>query len=189
MAKFAIVPEEKIVKIVSLKDVLILVRLHSEGKEEEFINKALELVKDNQELYFYVLALFDLTNTFSVNDWGGNKMLKFDEKQVTKNLEFNTSPGKFKGRKVIIPIHRTKNGIVAVSFKLRLKDIVKILIHRHIYLQQVPNGSKTPGINIDVSPKDFEIAVEQNEDFFEKQDLYGEPTVKGDWEVEGNGIN
>ena len=68
MAKFAIVPEEKIVKIVSLKDVLILVRLHSEGKEEEFINKALELVKDNQELYFYVLALFDLTNTFSVND-------------------------------------------------------------------------------------------------------------------------
>ena len=116
-------------------------------------------------------------------------MLKFDEKQVTKNLEFNTSPGKFKGRKVIIPIHRTKNGIVAVSFKLRLKDIVKILIHRHIYLQQVPNGSKTPGINIDVSPKDFEIAVEQNEDFFEKQDLYGEPTVKGDWEVEGNGIN
>ena len=68
MAKEIIVSEPKIVKIVSLKDVLILVRLHSEGKEEEFINKALELVEDNQELYFYVLALFDLTNTFSVND-------------------------------------------------------------------------------------------------------------------------
>ena len=60
--------EPKVVNIVTLKDVLILVRLHAEGKEEEFINKALELVNENEELYYYVLALFDKTNTFNVND-------------------------------------------------------------------------------------------------------------------------
>ena len=60
--------EPKVVNIVTLKDVLILVRLHSEGKEEEFINKALELVEHNEELYYYVLALFGKTNTFSTND-------------------------------------------------------------------------------------------------------------------------
>lgn len=68
MGKEIIVSEPKVVKIVSLKDVLTLVRFHSEGKEEEFINKALELVEDNEELYYYVLALFDKTNTFSVSD-------------------------------------------------------------------------------------------------------------------------
>lgn len=65
----AIIEEEtKVVNIVTLKDVLTLVRFHAEGKEDEFINKALELVVDNEELYYYVLALFDLTNTFSVID-------------------------------------------------------------------------------------------------------------------------
>jgi hypothetical protein len=29
----------------------------------------LELVNHNKELYYYVLALFSKTNTFSVNDW------------------------------------------------------------------------------------------------------------------------
>jgi len=60
--------EPKVIKIVSLKDVLTLVRFHSEGKEQEFIDKALELVGDNEELYYYVLALFNKTNTFTTND-------------------------------------------------------------------------------------------------------------------------
>lgn len=60
--------ESKVVNIVTLKDVLMLVRLHAEDKEEEFINKALELVDDNEELRHYVLALFDKTNAFSIND-------------------------------------------------------------------------------------------------------------------------
>jgi hypothetical protein len=68
MKKELEVLEPEVVNIVTLKDVLILVRLHAEGKEEEFINKALELVNHNKELYYYVLALFSKTNTFSVND-------------------------------------------------------------------------------------------------------------------------
>lgn len=98
-------------------------------------------------------------------------MLKVDEKLVTKNLLFNVSPGKFKGKKVVMPVHKTKHGILAVSFKLKLKDIIKILIHRRIYLQQVPNGDKLPGITIDVAPADFESSVKENEDFFDRQDL------------------
>ena len=98
-------------------------------------------------------------------------MLNIDEKKLTKNLEFNVSAGKFKGRKVIVPIHKTKHGIVAVSFKLKLKDLIKVLIHRHIYLQQVPNGDKAPGITVDVAPADFETSVKENEDFFDKKEL------------------
>ena len=98
-------------------------------------------------------------------------MLKVDEKKVTNNLEFNLSPGKFKKRKFLFPVHKTKHGILAVSFKLKLKDVIKVLVHRRVYLQQVPSDNKAPGITIDVAPADFERSIQENEDFFEKQDL------------------
>ena len=68
MDKVTVIPETEVVNIVTLKDVLILVQFHAEGKEEEFINKALELVGDNEQLFYYILAQYGRTNTFSADN-------------------------------------------------------------------------------------------------------------------------
>lgn len=93
-------------------------------------------------------------------------MLKFDDKQVTKNLSFNITPGSFKGKKVVMPVHKTKHGILAAAFKLSFKDFIKLIFHRRIYLQQVPNKTKADGIYITTDPRTFEKALQENEEFF-----------------------
>ena len=95
-------------------------------------------------------------------------MLKIDTKQVTKNLQFNLSLGSVEGKKVVMPIHKTPNGITNSCFFRIYQDLIKIIFKRRIYLQQVPNGDKLPGVVVEVDSKRFEQALIENEEFFQK---------------------
>ena len=105
--------------------------------------------------------------------------LQLDEKKITKNLKFNVVPGEFRGQKLLFPAHKTKMGIVTFAFKLRIRDVIKILLHRRIYVQQLALGKPTQGINLELAPRAFEKSVQENEDYYEKQELRNHKAPKG----------
>ena len=103
-------------------------------------------------------------------------MLEIYTKKLTKKLKFNLSPGKFKGKKFVLPAHKTDHGIVCMAFKIKFKDIVKILLHRKVFVQQITDGEKAQALTLDLSPIDFEKSVQENEDWYDEQDLLNSNT-------------
>ena len=105
-------------------------------------------------------------------------MLHIDHKRVTKELDMNNIIGKFKGKEIKLPSHKTKNGIVVFAFKLKFKDLVKAIFSSRLYVQQVPTGKNKDrvAISIALTEKDCNEDVQANEDYIE---LNSTKTEKG----------
>lgn len=96
-------------------------------------------------------------------------MLEVDTKRVTKELDMNNIIGKFKGKEIKLPSHKTKNGVVVYAFKLKFKDLVKVIFSSRLYVQQVPIGKNKDrvAISIALTEKDCNKEVDENEEYFE----------------------
>lgn len=94
-------------------------------------------------------------------------MLYLDEKRITKSLKRNNVIGKFKGKEITSPSHKTERGIRVYAFKLRFRDLLKIMFRRRLYIQQVPSGKNKDriAISIALTETDCNKEVQANEDY------------------------
>ena len=82
-------------------------------------------------------------------------MLKIDNKRVTKNLPITKMIGEDQKEYLTLPANMEK-GIVSYAFKLKWRDVLKVIFKRRIYFYQVRFGKGLQPIHANVSRKNFE---------------------------------
>ena len=83
-------------------------------------------------------------------------MLEIDNKKVSKNLPITHMIAEHQEEYITLPAN-INSGIVAFAFKLKLKDIIKVILKRRVYVSLVTFKQPMQPIHINVSEKDFEL--------------------------------
>lgn len=82
-------------------------------------------------------------------------MLEIDGKQVTKNLPITHRIAEHQEEYITLPANIDK-GVIAYAFKLKFKDILRLLFKKRIYFYQVTFGRQLQPIHANANEKDFE---------------------------------
>ena len=82
-------------------------------------------------------------------------MLKIDDQKVTKNLPITHRIAEQQEEYLTLPSN-IDSGVVSFAFKLTLKDIIKALFKRRIFIYILTFNKPLQPIHVSVDEKDFE---------------------------------
>lgn len=82
-------------------------------------------------------------------------MLEIDNKKVSKNLPITHRIAEDQPEYITLPANIEK-GVIAYSFKLKFRDILRLIFKRRIYFYQVTFGGQMQPIHANASEKNFE---------------------------------
>ena len=83
-------------------------------------------------------------------------MLKMDFGKVTKNLPITHKIAEHQDEYLTLPANVHEKGIVCFAFKLRFRDLIKVILKRRVYVQTLTFGKPLQPIHVNIDDKDFE---------------------------------
>lgn len=84
-------------------------------------------------------------------------MLEIDDKKVTKNIPITHRIAEDQEEYLTLPAN-VESGVVSFAFKLKLKDILKVIFKRRVFIYILTFNQPLQPIHVNVDRKEFEEA-------------------------------